>query len=185
VNRAQVERQLLAWLKVMVVGEGLCPFAAQPLREDRVRIDVCASSAFDGIYRHLLGELERLLNTPPQQLETTLVAVPSGLEAFEDYLDMLDALQDALAGLQLEGELQLASFHPDYVFDGVADDDLGNYTNRSPVPLFHLLREASLSAALGHYANPEQIPERNQALMQELGREGIERLLRRVASGEG
>lgn len=181
-NPAQVERQVLGWLEVLVVGEGLCPFAARPLGAGRVRISVCEANDVDGIYRHVLGELQRLLNTPAQELETTVVAVPEGLESFDEYLDMLAAVEDALVQLQLEGVFQVASFHPHYVFEGTSDDDVGNYTNRSPYPLFHLLREASLSAALEAFPEPEKIPERNQARMHELGREGIAQLLRRASS---
>lgn len=177
---SQVEREVRGWLEVMVVGEGLCPFAARPLREGLVRISVCAEGDMDGIYRHVLSEMERLINTSPQALETTLVAVPKGLEAFHDYLDMLDDLQDALRQLQLEGVLQIASFHPDYVFDGVAEDDVSNFTNRSPCALFHLLREETLSAVLEGHPNPQEIPERNQARMRELGLQGLESLLRRA-----
>jgi len=184
-NPEQVERAVLGWLEVFVVGEGLCPFAAGPLHQGLVRISVCPVSDPDGIYRHLLGELDRLLNTPAGKLETTLVAVPQGLAAFDDYLDMLAVFQDALVQLQLEGVFQVASFHPQYVFEGTSVDDLSNYTNRSPYPLFHLLREESLSAALQGYPEPENIPQRNQERMRELGRERILQLLTRASSAQG
>jgi hypothetical protein len=179
-NVQQVQDEVLAWLQVMVVGEGLCPFAARPLRDGLVRISVCEAGDADAIYRHVLGEMQRLLETPADEIETTVVAVPAGLAAFDDYLDMLAALEDALAELNLEGVLQIASFHPDYVFAETGEDEVSNFTNRSPYPLFHLLREEALSQALENYPDAHKIPERNQARMRELGRAGIERLLRRV-----
>ncbi len=172
-NPVQVEQEVRRWIEVFVVGEGLCPFAARPLQQGLVRISVCAANDDDGIYRHVLGELDYLLNTPVGKLETTVVAVPQGLASFDDYLDMLAVLQDSLEHLGLEGVFQIASFHPRYVFEGTADDDLTNYTNRSPYPLFHLLREESLSAALQGYPEPEKIPQRNQSRMRELGLEGV------------
>jgi len=183
-NPVQVEQEVRRWIEVFVVGEGLCPFAARPLQQGLVRISVCAAKDTDGIYRHLLCELDHLLNTPVGKLETTVVAVPQGLASFDDYLDMLAVLQDALAQLQLEGVFQLASFHPHYVFEGTNAGDLSNYTNRSPYPLFHLLREESLSDALEAYPEPEAIPQRNQERMRELGREGILRLLTRASSAQ-
>ena len=178
----QTREAVLHWLQVMVVGEGLCPFAARPLRDGLVDISVCEASDNDGIYRHVLGDMERLLNTPAEALETTVVAVPQALADFDDYLDMLGILEDALIQAQLEGVLQIASFHPDYCFEGIEQDDVSNFTNRSPVPLFHLIREDSLSAALASHPDPAAIPERNQARMRELGRAGIEHLLRRGTS---
>lgn len=182
-NRAACEQEVRHWLEIMVVGEGLCPFAARPMREGRVRIAVCAEDDDDGIYRCVLQEVERLLNDSASRIETTVVALPRGLESFDHYLDMLGMLEDALEELSLDGVLQLASFHPDYVFDGVAADDVSNYTNRSPCPLFHLIREEELAAALESYPEPERIPERNRQRMHELGLQGIKRLLRSAAPG--
>lgn len=177
----EVAQRVGDWLQVMVVGEGLCPFAAKPLRDGLVRIAVCEARDEDGIYAGVLQEVALLLETPDSELETTVVAVPQGLGSFDAYLDMLASLEDALEELGLQGMLQIASFHPDYRFAETYADDLANFTNRSPCPLFHLLREESLSKALQSYPNPERIPQRNEQHMRELGREGIERLLRRAA----
>ena len=179
-SESAITQAVRGWLEVMVVGENLCPFAARPMNQGLVRLAECKADDADGIYRCVLAEIDRLLNAPAEQLETTVVIVAQGLEVFEDYLDMLAALQDALEQLHLDGVLQIASFHPDYVFEGTTDDDVTNYTNRSPYPLFHLIREESLTKALKHVPEPEKIPIRNQQRMRELGRSGIEQLLRRA-----
>jgi len=166
---AETEQAVWHWLTSMVVGQGLCPFAAQPVAQGRVRVAVCADARADAIYRCVLTELDRLLQAEPEDLETTLVAVPSGLQDFCLYLDMLAQLEGALQALSLEGTVQIASFHPDYVFEGTTADDVANYTNRSPCALFHLIREDSLSRALENYPDPENIPQRNQQRMRELG----------------
>lgn len=176
-NPSEVEQRVARWLDVWVVGEGLCPFAARPLREGRIRIAVCTEAEWDGIYRQVLGEVERLLLNEVEEIETSLVAVPLGLEVFDDYLEMLSHIEAALQQIGLDGVLQLASFHPDYVFEGVDPDDVTHYTNRSPYPLFHLIRQEPLARALAGYPNPEQIPIRNQQHMRELGLERVARLL--------
>lgn len=162
------------WLERMVIGLNLCPFASRPYEAGRVGFCVCNKTDPDAIYRAFLIELDGFLQANPDQVETDLFILSQGLTDFNDYLDMLALLEDALAEAGLEGSIQLASFHPDYLFEGVADDDPANYTNRSPYPMFHLIREAGLEAALAAYPNPEQIPERNMARLRELGIEGIE-----------
>jgi hypothetical protein len=174
---SQTEQAVRHWLATMVVGEGLCPFAAAPLARGQVRVAVCGESDTDAIYRYVLAELDRLLQADPVELETTLVAVPEGLEDFAVYLEMLAFLEDALQQLALEGTVQIASFHPEYVFEGVDAEDVGNYTNRSPCALFHLIREDSLSRALASYPDPQNIPRRNQQRMRELGLQRIRQLL--------
>jgi uncharacterized protein len=160
-----------------VVGLGLCPFAAAPLRKGRVRFALVEGKDAVSLYRGCLAEVLRLVETAPEQIETTLVIVPDGLGEFADYLGMLRNVEDALSEAGLEGVLQIASFHPDYRFEGAAPDDPANYTNRAPYPMFHLIREAGLAAALESYAAPERIPERNAALLRELGLDAVRRLL--------
>lgn len=157
------------WLQTQVIGEGLCPFAAAPFKDGRVRM-VCSNATDpDTVYRDFLTELDTFLALDPQQHETSLFVLSAGLADFNDYLDMLEDLQAALDQLRLTGVVQLASFHPDYLFDGCDDDDPANYTNRAPWPLFHLIREDGLAAALESYPDPEAIPERNMARMRALG----------------
>lgn len=157
------------WVREVVVGLNLCPFAAVPLRQGRIRFAVCREQGTEAIYQVLLAEMEVLLGTAQETAETSLLIVPQGLDSFADYLDLLYAADAAIPAAGLDGVLQLASFHPDYQFEGAAADDPANYTNRSPYPMFHLIREDSLAQALEGYANPQQIPQNNIDKLRKLG----------------
>lgn len=165
------------WIEQLVVGENLCPFAAPVLRDELLRIVVCDSADEVAQMRALLRELDRLQSVPEDELATTIVVYPAGLDDFDDYLDFLAVAEHLLEEAGLDGTLQIASFHPDYCFDGIAPDDVSNYTNRSPYPMLHLLREDMLERALRHFPQPESIPERNVERMRELGIEHLRRLL--------
>jgi hypothetical protein len=176
----EIERVRLAtrdWLERLVIGLGLCPFAAEPHRHGRIGYVVCGETADDAVYRAFVETVEALLAASPQQQETTLLILSRALAEFDDYLQMLDVLEHALDEAGLAGVLQLASFHPAYRFEGVPADDPANYSNRSPYPMFHLIRERELAAALDRYPDPEKIPLRNVERLRALGVEGIEALL--------
>ncbi len=173
----RVSERVQDWVGEVVVGLGLCPFAAVPFREGKIRYHVCAATDDDALYRAFLSEVQLLLEADPQQLETSLFIVPDALAGFEDYLDMLAELTAALDQAGLDGVLQLASFHPQYRFADTPDDDPANYSNRSPYPLFHLIREEGLAAALESCPDPGLIPLRNQRLLREMGVDAIRRLL--------
>ena len=164
-----MDEQIIAdveqWLDEVVIGLDLCPFAARPRREKRVRIAV--SHATDD---------EALLNDLQAELETTLLAIPNMLEDFADYNDFLDAVDLWVEQFGWEGDLQVASFHPQYQFADTELDDPGNLTNRSPWPLLHIIREESLEKAIEHYPDVDAIPERNIARMKALGPEERKRL---------
>lgn len=166
------------WITHWVIGENLCPFAQAPMHAGRVRIALSEAQDSDGVYRDFLSEVLRLLDTPASDIETSVLAIDMPL-SFGAYLDLLAACESALSELQLDGVLQVASFHPDYVFAGCDDQDPANYTNRSPVPLLHLLREASVSRALASVEQPERIPERNQRHLRRMGMPEIRRRQRR------
>ncbi|MEN8177935.1 MAG: DUF1415 domain-containing protein [Pseudomonadota bacterium] len=165
------------WVRTVVVELNLCPFAAEPLSQGRIRYVVCEESEPEAIYRALLLEMEGMLSLPEAEVETSLLVVPQGLASFESYLSLLYSAEEAVLEVGLEGILQLASFHPDYCFEGVAQNDPANYTNRSPFPMFHLIREASLERALSSYPNPELIPQRNIEKLRSLGLTEIQRRL--------
>ncbi|MCG6966570.1 MAG: DUF1415 domain-containing protein [Chromatiaceae bacterium] len=167
------------WLERIVIGLNLCPFAAAPYRADRILYAVSDEAALEGIYQAFLATLQDLLSSDPHQQETALLILAGGLASFDDYLDALAVFEGALAEAGLEGLVQLASFHPHYRFEGANDDDPANYTNRSPLPMFHLIREDGLAAALESYPQPELIPERNIRRLRELGLDGIAELLNR------
>ena len=164
------------WLSRVVIGLGLCPFAERPFTRQRIAYAVCAGVSTDEIYREFVSLVEQLLE-PPQTQETALLIVTEGLGGFDDYLDILTLLEQSVDEAGLAGAIQVASFHPDYRFDGVPGDDPANFSNRSPYPMFHLIREDLLEDALATYPDPERIPERNVARLRALGAEGIRALL--------
>lgn len=175
-----MDEQIIAdveqWLDEVVIGLDLCPFAARPRREKRVRIAVSHATDDEALLNDLQAELERLSDTPAAELETTLLAIPNMLEDFADYNDFLDAVDLWVEQFGWEGDLQVASFHPQYQFADTEPDDPGNLTNRSPWPLLHIIREESLEKAIEHYPDVDAIPERNIARMEALGPEERKRL---------
>ena len=175
-----MDEQIIAdveqWLDEVVIGLDLCPFAARPRREKRVRIAVSHATDDEALLNDLQAELERLSDTPAAELETTLLAIPNMLEDFADYNDFLDAVDLWVEQFGWEGDLQVASFHPQYQFADTEADDPGNLTNRSPWPLLHIIREESLEKAIEHYPDVDRIPERNIARMQALTAEERARL---------
>lgn len=169
-------RETREWIERVVIGLELCPFAAEPWREGRVRIAVSAAADPSALAEDLVDELRRLDRTPAEELETTLLAHPGVLGDFADYNDFLDVCDWLLERLDWVGTFQIASFHPDYRFAGAADDDVANATNRSPHPMLHLLREASVERALRSYPAPAEIPRRNAERLRKLGWSGLLRL---------
>jgi hypothetical protein len=163
-----------------VIGLNLCPFAKAVSLKDQIRYVVSSARDPEALRADLLTELSYLAAADPALLDTTLLIHPFVLHDFLDYNDFLDDADLALDELELDGELQVASFHPQYRFEGSEPDDLANYTNRSPHPMLHLLREASVSRALESIADPARIYEANVERLRALGHEG----LRRVARGE-
>lgn len=161
------------WVKAIVIDLNLCPFASAVVKKATIRYAVCEGDKADAVVQAFLAELDLIQSQPENELATTLLIAPNMLHDFEQYLDTLDILQSLLERSGLGSEFQLASFHPQYQFDGVAENDVTNWTNRAPFPSFHLLREGMMTRLLQNYANPDDIPERNIALMQELGPEGL------------
>ena len=168
--------QVRQWLETLVVGLNLCPFAKRELVKDRVRFSVSAASDEWQLMADLEDELKLLEENPA--IETTMLIHPLVLGDFAAYNQFLNLADRLLDQLKLRGIFQIASFHPQYVFAGSNANDVENFTNRAPYPLLHLLREASLERAIANYADAELIPERNMALMRELGRNRLEALLR-------
>lgn len=155
------------WLEKFVVGMNLCPFAKNELQKDRVRIVTTRVNSQAQLLMSLQTELGRLKSD--SSIETTLLIHPDVLRDFYDYNDFLTIADILITEMGLEGIFQVASFHPDYQFEGTQPDDAQNYTNRSPYPMLHLLREASLEHAIAQYPDVAQIPTRNVALMNKLG----------------
>jgi uncharacterized protein len=166
------------WLARAVIGLGLCPFAAAPFARDQIRYRVSERQSAEGLARELAEELGHLHAADPQLCETSLLIHPHVLADFADYNQFLDEADAVIAALDLRGELQIASFHPDYQFAGTEPNDVQNYSNRSPYPMLHLLREASVARAVASYPATGEITERNTATLRELGHEGWRELLR-------
>jgi len=163
------------WVEDVVVGYNLCPFAKRELVRNRVRFVVSEAKTEDELLQALHSELQRLQDEP--EIETTLLIHPGVLQDFGPYNEFLDAADGLLAYLDMEGVYQIASFHPDYQFAETEPDAAENYTNRSPFPMLHLLREASLEAAIDSYPDVDGIPERNIELMNELGSDKMRSIL--------
>jgi uncharacterized protein len=166
------------WIEKAVVGLQLCPFAAAPFLRDQIRYRVSAQRSADGLAHELAQELARLDAADPQLCETSLLIHPHVLADFADYNQFLAEADATIVTLQLRGKLQVASFHPDYQFAGSAPDDVENYSNRSPYPMLHLLREASVARAVSGYPAIGEIGERNMATLRALGQDGWRDLLR-------
>ncbi|MDR7100562.1 hypothetical protein J2X04_002943 [Lysobacter niabensis] len=166
------------WLERAVIGLNLCPFAKAVYVKEQVRFVLSEARDSDALYQQLHAELLWLRDADPQQTDTTLIVHPHVLTDFLDYNDFLDLADGLVAELGLEGEIQIASFHPDYQFAGTARDDVGNCTNRSPYPTLHLLREASVERAVAAFPDPDAIVTRNIATLERLGNEGWRALLK-------
>lgn len=161
--------QTRKWLAEFVVGLNLCPFARPLLDSPQLRIAVCAETEADALYRAFLQELDQLQCTPESELATSLLVFSRALNDFDDYLDYLDGARDLLAQAGLEGTVQLASFHPRYRFEGEASDGASHFSNRSPWPTIHLIREDMLARVLVDFPDPEAIPMRNIATLEGIG----------------
>jgi uncharacterized protein len=165
-----------AWLEKAVIGLDLCPFARTVYVRDQVRFVVSEAETPEDLLDHLVSELRTLSEADPEAIDTTLLIHPRVLTDFLDYNDFLDVAEDAVADLGLEGEIQVASFHPQYQFADTEPDDVENYTNRSPYPILHLLREASVERAVAAFPDASGIFEKNIETMRRLGHEGWRRL---------
>ncbi|MDI9329814.1 MAG: DUF1415 domain-containing protein [Alphaproteobacteria bacterium] len=172
VNPNPAHDATVRWLERAVIGLNLCPFAKAPHIKGRIHIAVCESTDDGQCLDALSDELQALVGMSATKRETTLLVLPN---AWSDFLDFNDRLADAdqiLEDLDLVGVIQIASFHPHYQFAGTAPDDITNYTNRSPYPVLHLLREDSIDQADQAFPQPEAIFEANMRTLRELGPEG-------------
>ncbi|WP_223424121.1 DUF1415 domain-containing protein [Alcanivorax limicola] len=172
-----IAAQMQTWITRVVVGLNLCPFARKPLENNQVRITVSNAHNTAALLEDLHAELSLLESKPASEIETTVIAISEMLGDFADYNDFLDLAEGLLDRFGWEGQFQIASFHPDYQFDGTGADDAENYTNRSPWPALHLLREDSLEQAVDSHPDPEQIPDRNIAAMNAMGQPALAALL--------
>ncbi len=164
------------WLERAVIGLNLCPFAKAVHVKQQVRFVLSDATTPEALLEQLAEELLLLRDTPAEETDTTLIVHPDVLQDFLDYNDFLDNADAAVEALDLEGVLQVASFHPAYQFAGTAPDDIGNYSNRSPYPTLHLLREDSVERAVEAFPDADSIADRNVETLEKLGLEGWHKL---------
>ena len=175
-DSATVTEHTRQWLEKAVIGLNLCPFAKAPHVKNLVRISVSQARHLDGFLEDLDRELQLLGDTPADELETTLLVHPTLFPDFDTFNQMLDIADTAVVDNGLEGIVQIAPFHPDFQFEGTDSDDIGNYTNRSPYPTLHLIREDSIAKAAQAFPDASAIFERNIALLEKMGHEGWDKL---------
>ncbi|WP_284197834.1 DUF1415 domain-containing protein [Chitinimonas prasina] len=164
------------WLEKAVIGLNLCPFAKAVYVKQQVRLVVSDARNLDALLEDLDRELDRLAEADPEELDTTLLIHPYILNDFLDYNEFLDVADGVVAEHELEGVIQIASFHPQYQFADTEPDDISNYSNRSPYPTLHLLREDSIDRAVAAFPDAADIFEKNIATLRELGQTGWDAL---------
>lgn len=172
----EVEARTRRWIEEAVIGLEFCPFAASFYHGDRVRIAVSEAEEPLKAVDAALEEIDHLLDADPTEVATTLIVYPRSLEEFRTFLDVAETVRGAIDEAGATGVLQVATFHPDYQFAETDPDDLENYTNRSPFPTLHLLREEDVTRAVEDHPDPESIPDDNIARLKEMGREEVERI---------
>lgn len=172
------------WLERAVIGLNLCPFAKAVYAKQQVRFVVSDATTTEALLEVLITELLLLRDADPQTIDTTLLIHPHVLTGFLDYNDFLEVADEAVAELDLEGIIQVASFHPDYQFAGTAPDDVSNCSNRSPFPTLHLLREDSITRAVEVFPDADAIIDRNIGTLEKLGRDGWDGLMATPASSD-
>ena len=160
------------WLEKAVIGLNLCPFAKAVYVKNQVRLVVSKARHADDLLEELDRELDLLVATPADEIDTTLLIHPTLFEDFLDFNDFLEVAEGVVEEHELEGVIQLASFHPQFQFDGTEPDDIGNYTNRAPFAILHLLREDSVARAVEAFPQADAIFDANIATLEKLGHSG-------------
>lgn len=176
-------KQTRTWLQTVVINNNFCPFARPALATGSIRFHVAAAMEFTNALAVLLDECKRL--DVQCEIETTLVIYPYISQDFTDYLLLLELGEQLLIAQGYEGIYQLASFHPDYCFTDSAVDDPANYTNRSPFPMLHIIRESSIERALATFPRADSIPQRNIDLARRLGTAKMKALLKACQKADG
>lgn len=170
------------WTESIVIGLDFCPFARRVFQGNRIRYVVTEAADAESLRAALAEELRHLAATPIEQIETTMLIHPRALGEFGDYCDFLPAAEQLIKSLGLRSVIQIASFHPQFQFADAGPDDVENYTNRSPYPLLHLLREESVSRVAGNEDDLLEIPRRNAEMLRQMGRAKILEMLRRLTA---
>jgi uncharacterized protein len=176
-NQENIIQQTINWIQSVVIGCNFCPFAAKALLKKTVRYVVLPSANTKGVLEKLMQEIYHL--DEDEDIETTFIILPENFGDFNAYLDVVQVAEELMEEEDYDGIYQLASFHPQYCFAGEAINDAANYTNRSPYPMLHILREDSITNALENFPDPESIPEKNIAFARGKGLAYMQDLLNR------
>ena len=169
-----------SWIKEFVIGYNLCPFAAKPFEEDRIKYVLLEENDIEKLLEQTILEAMDLKLSDSNDIETTIIIHPNVLTDFFDYIEVMDKLQNNLKIFELEGHIQLATFHPNYQFDGTQLTDAQNFTNRSPYPMIHLIKEDSVAKAISSYPDIHKIPARNMATMNRVGTLELKKKFQRI-----
>ena len=175
-NHANIIESTKDWLEKAVIGLNLCPFAKAVHVKNQIRYVVSDAATPEALLEDLLDELHVLADSDAEVIDTTLLIHPDVMTDFLDYNDFLDIADAAAAEPEFADRFQVASFHPQFQFAGTGIDDIENYTNRSPYPMLHLLREDSVERAVAAFPEAEQIYQKNMLTLRQLGHPGWLRL---------
>jgi len=174
VSESAVERRVRAWLDSFVVGLNLCPFARPVVASESLRISICDANQLQTVAQRFLTELDLISQSPESEIATTLLVIPNALADFNEYLSFIENAEALIEEQGVADVIQLASFHPHYQFEGEQANSASHFTNRSPYPIIHFLREEMMTKLLADFPHPEQIPQRNIKTLQTIGRAQIE-----------
>lgn len=173
-------RKVKKWLQNIVIHYNFCPFAKKPFKQNKIRYFLSHAETVEALVDEVIDELLALHKADVNEIETTIMIVPGVLKDFEEYNEFGVVLDQLIASLKLTGIIQIATFHPDYQFADLDKEDVRNYTNRSPYPLFHLIREDSIEQARASYADIDKIPEKNMDKLETMGLENIKLELKKL-----
>lgn len=155
------------WVSEVVVGLNLCPFAAREVKRESILYSILRDADEEAVMHAMMQVMEQMDHS--EDVETALIILPDAFGDFMEYLDLVYLSEELIAEQEYEGIYQVAGFHPEYQFEGTSIDDPANYTNRSPYPMLHIIREESIERVLENVADPDSIPERNVKLLREKG----------------
>lgn len=175
-------QQTKRWVEQVVIGLNLCPFASKPVKDNKVAYIAAGDATMEQHLQQLADCFKQLDSAI--DIETSLLIFPDSYHSFDDYLELLHLSNLLLDDLRYTGVYQLASFHPAYCFENSDDDDAANFTNRSPYPMLHIIRESSVEKAVASFEDIEQIPERNVSTLRELGYRKMEKILQEILQAQ-
>ena len=182
IEQQGIVRQTRCWIETVVIGCNFCPFARQEFVQQRILYQVSDCGETETCLHELAATVDKLENNP--DITTALLILPTGFSRFDDFIDLNEIADALLAEQGYEGTYQLASFHPQYCFADAPADDPANYTNRSPYPMLHILRESSIEQALANYPDADRIPERNVEYTRRMGLEKMRAMLQHCIQKE-